>query len=359
MRHRRVFSLISAGLIIGASVLVTAAPTAAHDNHGPHVQVLLDGLSSPKGIAIASSKSVAVSQGAYGPPAGPVLEFFYKGPSRGTSHPLTGDLSLVDIAATPDGAGWGIGADRILYRQAPGGTPMPVLDIAAYQAADPDPYDQDDVPGETNPFGLAALPNNSVLLADAAGNDVIRVKPDGTATTVARWKLELVKTDKVGDPTLPPKLPAEAVPTSIAIGRDGWAYVGQLMGFPGRPGSAHIWRVNPYGHDAVCTAARWHRNCQVWKSGFTSIIDLAFDRHGTLYVYEIARKGWLAFEEGFTDGVPTGPFPPAVLLKVDGHDRHEIAKGKLSQPGGIAVARDGTVFVTDGMFTGGRLLKIN
>jgi hypothetical protein len=38
--------------------------------------------------------------------------------------------------------------------------------------------------------------------------------------------------------------------------------------------------------------------------------------------------------------------------------RRELVKGKLSQPGDIVVARDGTILVTDGMFTGGRLLRI-
>jgi hypothetical protein len=299
---------------------------------------------------------VLIGQGAYGPP-GAAFEYFFKGTKRGTSTTIVEGVQLVDVAVTPDGAGWGIGGDRILYRQAPGGPIEAILDITAYQKADPDPYNNPvEDPAETNPFGLAALKSNDVLIADAAGNDIIRVKPDGTAWTIARFTRRLVKTDKVGDPNLPPKLPAEAVPTSIAIGPDGWAYVGQLVGFPGRPGSAYIWRVNPNAHDALCDVAHRTRACKTWKGGFTSIMDLAFDsRNGTLYVYEIARKGWLAFEEGFTTGV----FPKAVLLEVrSGHKLRELVKDKLSQPGGIVVARDGTILVTDGMFTGGRLLRV-
>ncbi len=355
MRRRRVLSSICTGLITGAFLLASAGPAAADGPRRGHVDVLLQGLSSPKAIAIASRTSVAVGQGAYGPP-GPALEYFYKGPLRGTSRTITDPTNLIDIAMTPDGAGWAIGGNRVLYRQVPGGPIQPVLDIAAYQVADPDPYnDPADTPADSNPFGLAALPSSDVLVADAAGNDVIRVSPNGKAVTVARWTRELVRTDLVGDPNLPKKLLAEAVPTSIAIGPDGWAYVGQLMGFPGRPGSAHIWRINPDAVGAVCTVEKRHRGCKVWKSGFTSIVDLAFNpRNGTLYVYEIAKKGWLAFEEG----LKTGVFPPAVLLEVKGHERRELVKGKLSQPGGVAVARDGTIFVTDGMFGNGRLLRV-
>ena len=242
----------------------------------------------------------------------------------------------------------------MLYRQAtPGGPIDPVLDILAYQAIDTDPTDKDDPPnpGESNPNGLAAL-RSKVLIADAAGNDLLRVSPNGKAVTVARWTNEEIVTD---DPALPPTMMAEAVPTTVAIGPDGWAYVGQLVGFPGTPGSAHIWRVNPWAEDAVCDVKHPNRDCKVWKSGFTSIFDIAFAPHSwTLYVYEIAEDGWLAFEAGFE----TGEFPPAVLLEVRGWKRHELARGQLSQPGGVEVARDGQVYVTDGMFTDGRLIRI-
>ena len=72
-------------------------------------------------------------------------------------------------------------------------------------------------------------------------------------------------------------------------------------------------------------------------------------------MYEIAEDGWPAFEAGFAPG---GQFPPAVLLEVKGRTRTELARGELSQPGGVAVANDGAVFVTDGMFTGGRLVQV-
>jgi len=354
--HRRRLSLISVGLVLGATLLIVAAPVAAGSAGSGHIRVVLSGLNSPKALALLDKRTLAIGQGAYGPPS-PAFSFVFKGTNKGLRTDLTDPVNIVDVVATPDGAGWAIGGDKVLYRQAVGGAITPILDLNAYQAADPDPYNNPaEDPAETNPFGLAALKNNDVLLADAAGNDVIRIKPDGTAWTVARWVRELVKTDRLGDPTLPPKLPAEAVPTSIAIGPDGWAYVGQLMGFPGRPGSAHIWRVNPNANGALCDVNHRTSDCRVWKSHFTSIMDLAF-RPGTwtLYVYEAAKAGWLKLDEGFVTGV----FPKAVLLEVRrGHAPRELVPGKLSQPGGIAVTAAGEIFVTDGMFTGGRLVRI-
>ena len=105
----------------------------------------------------------------------------------------------------------------------------------------------------------------------------------------------------------------------------------------------------------MCEVDDPNADCAVWKSGFTSIFDIAFNpKNGTLYVYEIAEDGWLAFEEGFA----TGEFPPAVLLEVKGKKIRELVRGQLSQPGGVTVSNNGKVFVTDGMFSEGRLLQV-
>ena len=55
---------------------------------------------------------------------------------------------------------------------------------------------------------------------------------------------------------------------------------------------------------------------------------------------------------------PGRTFPPAVLLKVRHGKRTELVPGQLSQPGGVAVNRKGRVFVTDHVFTGGRLSEV-
>ena len=95
----------------------------------------------------------------------------------------------------------------------------------------------------------------------------------------------------------------------------------------------------------------------MYRTGYTAIQDIAFGHH-KLYVYELAAAGVFAFEAGLAPG---GTFPPAVLLQSP--DRRsaktqELAKGKLSQPGGVVVVND-NVYVTDSIFTGGRLLKID
>jgi hypothetical protein len=346
VRRRRIARLVSVCLTLVLGLLAAGPATAKG-----HLNVLLDGLNSPKGI-FAGPNSLFVGQGWVGPPD-PVLSYLLTGRNRGTALAITDPVAVRDLAGTPDGAGWAIGGDGVLYRQATATSSIEaIFDIFAYQAADIDEDDINGDPGESNPNGLAPLGFEDVLIADAAGNDLLRVTPGGDAVTVARWVTEAIPNTIPG---LPPVMDTEAVPTTVAIGPDGWAYVGQLIGFPGTPGTAHIWRVNPWAEDAVCDVNAPNDDCATWKSGFTSIFDIAFNpNNGTLYVYEIAEDGWLAFEGGFE----TGDFPPAVLLQVKGGRMTELVRGQLSQPGGVAIGRDGSIYVTDGMFTGGRLIEL-
>lgn len=339
--------------LVGLLVVGLAGPASAKAS----ARVLLDGLSSPKGLAVDGDGNPIVAQGAFGPP-GPVLAYQLHGRDHGSTFEITDPLNLTDVAVGRDDAGWGIGGDRVLYRQGendPG--PVPIADIAAYQKTDPDPYNTNGPIRESNPYGLAVLPNGDALVADAAGNDILRVTPSGDVSTVARFVAEVVSTSHLpADMGLPPEMPAEAVPTSIALGPNGDILVGQLVGFPFTPGTSHVWRIDPDSDGAVCSSTDPQTGCSVYASGFTAIQDVAFDsRNRALYVYELAADGVLAFEEGLA----TGDFPDAVLLKVMGGKRTELARGQLSEPGGVAVGRAaGQVLVTDGTFSSGRLLLV-
>jgi hypothetical protein len=203
--------------------------------------------------------------------------------------------------------------------------------------------------------------------ADAAGNDIVRVTPDGAATTVARFDLEVVALDHLTPEQralfgVPPELTevtAEAVPTSVAIGQDGYIYVGELKGFPFRPGSSHVWRINPDAEGVTCSVdpANADPNCTVAAGDLTAIQDIVINqKNGGMYVYELAADGVLAFEAGFE----TGEFPPAVLLKLKNNKRSELLAGELTQPGGVAISGNSTVLVTDNVFNpeGGRLIQV-
>jgi hypothetical protein len=364
MRHTR---MITAVFGASALIVVTALPgsAAAGRRHEPVLEVLQSDLSSPKGLAVTPERDLLVAQGAFGPP-GPVEVFGLQGAGAGTVTPVTDPMNLVDVAVSPlDGTGWGISADGNLLHRLPDDTIKTVANIPEYQLTDPDPFDQDEPsnPTESNPYGLAVDRNGDALVADAAGNDLLRFTPDGVGSTVARFDTESLSTahippDFIPGVTLPPFLDSEAVPTTVTVGPDGAIYVGELQGFPFNVGSSQIWRIKPWAHGALCSVNTPDRNCRVFSDGYTAIQDIAFNKWGNrLYVYELAAEGTLAFEAGFE----TGEFPPAVLLEVKRGWHHEtrteLVAGQLSQPGGIVVTGN-EVYVTDGMFSVGRLLHI-
>lgn len=354
-------------LTVGAAVMGAAAvlgPTPSAGAARPRVEVLLDGLNSPKGLAMTADGNLIIAQGAFGPPA-PVLALSLRGRDRGTVTEVTPPASLIDVAISPlDGTGWGIGPSptgesSVLYHQLADGTIVEVLDLYAYQATDPDPVDQDMPPNpfESNPYGLTVMANGDALVADAAGNDLVRVTPDGVATTVARFDLELMSTDHLppGFP-VPAEMTAEAVPTAVTVGPDGAIYVGELSGFPFRPGTSQVWRIEADAEGAWCSVTTPDDDCTVYAEGFTAIQDIAFNpRNAKLWVLELAADGVLAFEAGFEPG---GEFPPAVLKGVRSGRATEAFAGQLSEPGGLVVSGDGKIYVTDGVFTGGRVVRL-
>jgi sugar lactone lactonase YvrE len=117
----------------------------------------------------------------------------------------------------------------------------------------------------------------------------------------------------------------QSVPTSIVRGPDGALYVGELTGFPFPVGGASVYRIDP---DAFGPP-------QVYATGFTNVVDLAFDEQGTLYVLELRKFGLLS------------PNPTGALVRVGpGNTRTEIASTGLVMPGGVAI-RNGIAFVSN------------
>jgi len=178
-------------------------------------------------------------------------------------------------------------------------------------------------PIDSDPFGVVALPGKQVV-ADAGGNDLLEVRANGSIRTLA----VLPNLAALAPPFLhlPPgtTIPAEPVPTTVALGPDGAYYVGQLTGFPFQPGLANVYRVPANGGTPT-----------VALSGFTNIISIAFGPDGALYVLEISKNGLLSGD------------PHGALIKVKNGVRTELAAGELFMPGGMAIASDGTIYVSN------------
>jgi sugar lactone lactonase YvrE len=155
------------------------------------------------------------------------------------------------------------------------------------------------------------------VITDAGGNSLLGAA-HGDISTLAVFPNRLVPNPFGG-----PDIPMQAVPTTVTRGPDGALYVGQLTGFPFPVGGANVYRVEP------------GETPEVFLSGFTNIIDIAFGPDGSLYVLEIAHNGLLS-------GDPTG-----ALIRV-GQDgsRTVIASEGLTMPTGVAI-RDGKAYVSN------------
>jgi hypothetical protein len=357
-----VVALIGSGLVAGQA-----------DAGGDHssLKPVVKGLVSPRGVAVtANGKKIVYSVG-----DGSVYEAWANGkvirklgqvpggfaPAIdtnvwGTTYALTGAAGEPPAPPTP--------GSTTLYKLRPGKAPQVVADIGAYQKKDPDPYDLEKNPTDSNPFGVAALKDGTVLVADAAGNDLLRVWPNGHIKTIARLKPRVVKvpTGLPPPPDFPPAgamMPAEAVATSVTVGSDGYYYVGELRGFPSSPGTSEIWRIKPGSTNAVCDPAKPYKgNCQRYADGYTSIVDLAGGPHGAIGVVELAKIGWLKWE--LSNSAPTAG---SLFLQYPGRNhkpgyKKELAKGKLINPGGAAISRRGDIYVTSPIFGPGAVYKV-
>lgn len=342
VRARASVSIAAAALCLSLVPAVAAAD--------PTVTTLVDGLNNPRGIDIGRTGRIAVAETG----AGRVIEVR----ADGSVRTLIGRLPVVfgdegasgvhNVSLTGNGnlfavvgetlpshvAGW-----ETLLRGGPKGASVVIRNIGAYQVTDPDPTDQDVPanPSQSNPYGLETIGSSRILVADAGGNDLLLATAKGI-TTVARFPATPVATDHLPFPFPFPEVLAEAVPTTVAIGPDGYWYVGQLQGFPFRPGTSSIWRIAPWARGATCDADT-SDGCEKWLSGFTAVVGIEFGPDGSLYVAEMAKNGLFALFGGDTVGA---------LWRVKGDIRTEIAAGQLHVPGDVAVGRNGTVYVTTG-----------
>jgi hypothetical protein len=236
------------------------------------------------------------------------------------------DDELVDSNGTnglPDPAATVFGTLRI--------TPAVSADLAAFAAAHPQTLPANGVPGETpydsDPYDVTPY-RGGFVVADAAADDLLFVTPRGRISLLARFPTENETPPSfLGLPFNPTA--AEAVPTATAVGPDGALYVSTLNGVPSDPGDAVIYRVIP------------GRQPQVWATGLSALTALAFGPRGRLYATELSTAGLL--------GAPT---TPGALVEVsrNGTEVSVVSLPSsvtLTEPTGVAVAPDGTVYVAN------------
>lgn len=249
-----------------------------------------------------------------------------------------------------------------LYRVSNGNSRM-VADLAAFERDnDPDAFeglqwknqlceatDGFSAGPQNNPYHVAALTGSTALVADAAGNTILSAKTNGEID----WKAIFTPpTDDNGDYIIrwftgdDEDIPCyvQPVPTSVAVGPDGYIYVGELTGAvseeDGLPiGLSRVWKIPADATNVVCSEDSGP--CEVIIDGLTSVIDVAIGPDGRLYVVEFDEMSWFA---SFVPGLAAGGTITAYDL--DGTNEEVVAEG-LSFPSAITFDKKGNLWLLE------------
>jgi hypothetical protein len=365
------------GLLLAAAVglvlIIAAAGRVTSAAADPTVTQVMSGLDNPRGLAFGPQGALYVAEAGRGglglenPPCftGQVGANRCYGPTGAISRLWRGvqervASGLPSQARASDGgnaigphdiAMLGVGGARVtiglmqppdfvdtyglaglarLAQVEPSGEWRFAADLGGYEALN----NPDGGPLDTNPYGLLEVPGGNVV-TDAGGNSLVRVDDNGDISTLAVFQSR---------GTDPPRS-TDSVPTSVTIGPDGAYYVGELSGFPAVVGAANVYRVEPG------EAPRLFLASEACLSGFTTIIDIAFDEQGNLYVLQYAGT--------LVRVTPDRDQPGGICAEYQAGMRTTILAG-LSQPTSVAVGPDGALYVSNhgGSAAIGEVLRI-
>jgi hypothetical protein len=358
-------------IIAGLSFALVSAELRA----GPYViEEVMSGLVTPRGLAFGPDGGLYVAEaGSGGDGPGIVLgsgNEAFLGATSGLSRLLGGVQErvldglpsvataagleangLADIAFDANGQAYGLfglGANPALRNSNLGdagaplgtivrmtldgtGTLTPIADVSDYELAN----NPDGTTVDSNPFDLTLTDQGDFLIADAGGNNFLQATVAGVVTSLRSLPAR-PNPGPIGPPVF------SAVPTAISVGPDGAYYIGQLTGFPFPPGLANVYRFDP-ATDELTEA----------YTGFTNIMDLAFDADGNLLVLQLTTNGLAS---------PNGP-GSGLLVMIDAltGERTTIADAGLVFPGKVLVGPAGEFYVTNhtNTPTGGQVLRLS
>ena len=136
---------------------------------------------------------------------------------------------------------------------------------------------------DPHPYGVASLGGGAWAVADAGGNDIVRVGPTGTVSTLAVLPRQpFVITPQFAQETGAAKCTIgvtynfEPVPTDVEVAPSGQLFVSTLPGGEGAPGKVYsLPSSTSFGQASVVAA------------GFASATNLAIDSAGHVFVADL------------------------------------------------------------------------
>jgi hypothetical protein len=344
-------SAVLGAALVSILILAALAGVASAADGGT---VIGSGFNGPQGVLVAPDGSVWVIDSG----TGGDQEVTMKDPETGQDTKVTiGETArVVQIApdgkqtvaatlpsfATPQEASGGSRLallDGVLYATSGGwtqsdATPAAAPNTAAVvkidggkatEVAQPWKLELEKNPGgfavDSHPYGLTAGPDGSLWVADAGGNDLLKVNP-------STGQVDLVAVfpgipGPMANPGRGGANESDPVPTAVAFGPDGATYVSLLPGAPFLPGSSKVVKVGADG------------SISDYATGLTMTTDLRAGPDGNLYAVQIGQ---------FTQ---TGPVPNSgAILRIKPGGASEVLLSGLSFPTSIDFNAAGDAFVT-------------
>jgi hypothetical protein len=327
--------IVAAGVAALAALATTVAPNATATASAPGDRtVLAKGLLSPLSLDVTAKNAIVYSANFAG-----TLYVKRPGQKPRVLFQSTKGREVGGIAVDRSGT-WFINGSSLMRRTWRGGELRRIANLGRYEknhnpdgdvtygaptlspdcAADwptgPDaPPQQYDGIVESHPYGTATA-GRPAYVADAAGNTILKVRRDGTVSTVAVLPpvpVEITQelADSIGAPdcAVGHDYLFEPVPTDVEIGPDGLLYVSSLPGGPedgSVPGS--VFTIDPSNGDVEMLA-----------TGLVSATGLDVAPNGVVYVSELFAGKITRIPAGGGDPVTfaTAPFPAAVEVKGD------------------------------------------
>ena len=338
--------------MLGSAALAMAMPTLARPALAPalsrtatasNVSVFATGFNNPRGLTFGPDGSLYVAEGGVGganstegqcqqvvPPVGPytgaptgsritkvtptgakvtVAQF----PSSQTATNLISGVADVKfigntLYAITAGSGCSHGVPNTvnaIYRIASNGAEIQVANLSAFQATHPVANPElDDYEPDGTWWNMVAV-GNALYAVEPNHGELDRISVFGDVTRVA----DISKTQ------------GHIVPTAIAY-QNGLFFVGNLNTFPIVPGSSKVLMITGNGNVFRLTG------------GLTTVLGLAFDKLGRLYVLETSVNA------GF-------PAPGnGMIVRLQGSRQQVIASG-LALPTAMTFGPDGALYVSN------------